>query len=92
MSMMRGMDEASLAGMMISSGMCKDEQQAAAMAQQMKGMSDGQMKLLVRAASAVQAVAVRAQRAKAFVAAHKLLVLSIVVVVVALLLSTFKLI
>ena len=34
MSMMQGMDEESLAGMMMSSGMCKNKEQAQVMAKQ----------------------------------------------------------
>ena len=89
---MKGMDEGSLRSMMLSTGMCQSEEAAEAMARGMKGMSDAQMKWMVRAVATLQAVAVKAQRTKEWVLRNKMLVLSIVVVLVALLLSTLRLI
>lgn len=40
LGMMRGMDEGSLASMMMSSGMCKTEAQAQQMAKQVRGRKD----------------------------------------------------
>jgi hypothetical protein len=44
------MDAEALTGMMLSSGMAKSREQAAAMADQMKSMSPGQMEMMKKAA------------------------------------------
>lgn len=86
MNMMRSMDQASLVNMMMSSGMCKNEQQAEAMAQQMKGMSDSQMKMMMGAANVMQRGANAFVKTKEALLSRSTLLVAIAVVLLALLL------
>ena len=86
MSMMRNMDEGSLRSMLLSSGMCKDEAQAQGMAAQFKGMSDTQMKMMLKAANVVQGGARAVQRVREFVLSRTALMLALAVVLLAVLL------
>ncbi|GFR42389.1 hypothetical protein Agub_g3261, partial [Astrephomene gubernaculifera] len=61
--MMKSMDPDTLASMMMSSGMCRDRAQAELMARQMGNMSETQMRMMVKAAAAVQSARDKGRRA-----------------------------
>eukprot|EP00882_Tetradesmus_deserticola_P016830 GHRQ01017999.1.p2 GENE.GHRQ01017999.1~~GHRQ01017999.1.p2 ORF type:complete len:285 (+),score=175.06 GHRQ01017999.1:113-967(+) len=85
---LQAMDEDSLKEMM--KGMCGgNEQQAAAMASQMKNMSPGQMRMVTKAAGVVQGGVQTARKARAWLAGNVMLVVAAVLLVVAILLRWF---
>jgi stage V sporulation protein SpoVS len=71
---------------LMSGGMCKDEQQAAALAAQFKKMSPSMVKLLTVGAGAVNTGLVYVKQARQLLASHALLVVALVVLLLALLL------
>lgn len=66
--------------------MCKSEEQAAAMASQMKNMSPGMMKFMSQTAAVVQSGAHAAQQARQWLASRQALVLAVAVLLIAILL------
>ncbi|GAX77330.1 hypothetical protein CEUSTIGMA_g4776.t1 [Chlamydomonas eustigma] len=89
MAMMKNMDEASISNMMMSSGMCKSKEQAEAMAKQMKGMNDSQMKMMLKAAQVVQSGAKVVQKTKDFILSKGALLLALLLLLIAVILRFF---
>eukprot|EP00195_Chlamydomonas_chlamydogama_P015335 CAMPEP_0202894950 /NCGR_PEP_ID=MMETSP1392-20130828/4243_1 /ASSEMBLY_ACC=CAM_ASM_000868 /TAXON_ID=225041 /ORGANISM="Chlamydomonas chlamydogama, Strain SAG 11-48b" /LENGTH=129 /DNA_ID=CAMNT_0049579809 /DNA_START=1 /DNA_END=390 /DNA_ORIENTATION=+ len=86
MAMMKNMDEDSLANMLMSSGMCRNPDQAKTMAKQVKGMSDTQMRMMMKTASVVQGVGQAAARTKEVLLSSRTLVVALAVILLAVLL------
>ncbi|GLC34580.1 hypothetical protein PLESTB_001245900 [Pleodorina starrii] len=84
--MMKSMDPEAMASMMVSSGMCRDRAQAEAMARQMSSLTDTQLNMMVRTATAVQSARAAGGRALAWARANAWLVAALIVLVLALLL------
>ena len=63
--------------------------QAEAMARQVQGMSDGQMKVMMRAAQTVQGAGAAVKRVRDWLAANPLALVAIVVLIIAVLLRLF---
>ena len=88
MGMMRSMDESSLASMMAAQGGMSKEQAEAA-AKQIKGMSDTQMKMMVKAGTVLQSGAQLAIKAKEFLLSRTLLMIAVLVTLVGILLQRY---
>ncbi|KXZ44311.1 hypothetical protein GPECTOR_69g404 [Gonium pectorale] len=86
MKMMKSMDPEALVGMMMSSGMCKDRAQAEAMAHQMSSMSETQLNMMIKAATAVQRARAAGQQALAWARRNVWLVAAVLVLLIGLLL------
>eukprot|EP00798_Chlamydomonas_sp_ICE-L_P001542 gene1543-32922_t len=86
MNMMRNMDEETMTSMMKQSGLVKTDDQARQMAKQMKGMSDGQVKMMMKAANVVQAGSRGFAKVRDAVTSRSFLLISLLVLLLALLL------
>lgn len=88
MEMMRSMDESSLASMMSAQG-GMSRGQAEAAVKQIKGMSDTQMKMMVKAGTVLQTGARFASKAKGFILSKAMLVLAAAAIIIGLLLQRY---
>lgn len=86
MQIMRSMDDETMASMLSSSGMCKNEAQAKEMARTMKSMSDTQAEMMLKTAQVVQSGASAVKKTKDFLMGRAGLILALVMIIVGVLL------